>query len=318
MSASTPNTAPDGLHVAVGVIRNPFGEVLISRRPDHVHQGGLWEFPGGKREPGETIERALARELREELGIEVAVAEPLIQIRHRYPERQVLLDVFEVTAFTGIPQSREGQPLRWVHPGALRHYDFPAADRPILTAIRLPPHYAILENGGDGNTYRRRLRRLLERGVRLIYWRARDLPQAHYLQLLGEFCPLVREADATLMVRSHPQITPQNPLGLHLDGAALKGLRRRPPGWSLVSAACHTLDDLLRAQALGVDFVTLSPILPTPTHPHADPIGWHSARAWLTRVNLPVYLLGGLDHCDLARARASGAQGIAGIRLFAL
>ncbi len=159
---------------------------------------------------------------------------------------------------------------------------------------------------------------MLERGVRLIYWRARDLPQAHYLQLLGEFCPLVREADATLMVRSHPQITPQNPLGLHLDGAALKGLRRRPPGWSLVSAACHTLDDLLRAQALGVDFVTLSPILPTPTHPHADPIGWHSARAWLTRVNLPVYLLGGLDHCDLARARASGAQGIAGIRLFAL
>ncbi len=318
MSASTPNTEPDWLHVAVGVIRKPSGEVLISRRPDHVHQGGLWEFPGGKCEPGETVEQALARELAEELGIEVAAAEPLIQIRHRYPDRQVLLDVFEVTAFTGTPRGREGQPLRWVHPGALRRSAFPAADLPILTAINLPPYYAILENGGDRTTYRTRLQRLLERGIRLIYWRARDLPQAHYLQLLGEFRPLVREADATLMVRRHPQITPQKPLGLHLDSAALARLRRRPPGWSLVSAACHTLDDLLHAEALGVDFATLSPILPTPTHPHAVPIGWHRARTWLTRINLPVYLLGGLNHRDLPRARASGAQGIAGIRLFTL
>ena len=318
MSASTPNTAPDRLHVAVGVVRDAGGNVLISRRPDHVHQGGLWEFPGGKCEPGETVEQALKRELHEELGIEITAAEPLIQIRHNYPDRRVLLDVFQVTRFSGQPRSKEAQPLRWVPPQQLYRYPFPAADYPIVTAINLPPYYAILENGCDAATYRNRLKILLNRGVRLIYWRARDLSPGAYLQLLEEFRPLAVAAQAILMVRCQFDIVPQPSLGLHLDSPTLIHLRRRPAGWQLIGAACHTLDDLLRAQTLGVDFATLSPILPTPTHPQADPIGWRTAKQWLTRINRPVYFLGGMEQSDLSRARACGAQGIAGIRLFAI
>ena len=101
------------IHVAVGILISPVGKVLITRRPDHVHQGGLWEFPGGKVEDGEPVAAALNRELHEELGVTVQAAEPWLKIRHAYPDKIVLLDVWRVTAWQGEPQGREGQPLAW-------------------------------------------------------------------------------------------------------------------------------------------------------------------------------------------------------------
>ncbi len=133
-----PSTAPDWLHVAAGVIVGPDGRILIAERATHRHQGGLWEFPGGKVEAGETAQSALARELWEELNIHVASARPLIQIRHRYPDKSVLLDVWRVESFSGEPHGREGQPLAWVEPEGLLEYAFPAANVPIVTAARLP------------------------------------------------------------------------------------------------------------------------------------------------------------------------------------
>ena len=98
------------IHVVAAVIRGADGRILIARRADTQHQGGLWEFPGGKVEEGEAVEVALARELREELGIEVTGSRPLIKVSHDYPDKQVLLDVREVDAFTGEPHGAEGQP----------------------------------------------------------------------------------------------------------------------------------------------------------------------------------------------------------------
>ena len=131
------------MHVAVAVIQDSSGRILLSRRADHAHQGGLWEFPGGKLDPGETLAQALKREIREELGIEVQSHSPLIRINHRYPDRSVLLDVHRVTAYSGVPEGREGQPLVWVAPESMRDYPMPAADRPIVTALRLPDSYLI-------------------------------------------------------------------------------------------------------------------------------------------------------------------------------
>lgn len=122
--------------VAVGLVLNGRGEILITRRPDHVHQGGLWEFPGGKVKPGETIETALIRELREELDIEVVAAQPLLRVDHRYPDKQVLLDVWRIERYRGNPCGLEGQPLDWVAPEALVRRNFPAADAPIIAALQ--------------------------------------------------------------------------------------------------------------------------------------------------------------------------------------
>jgi 8-oxo-dGTP diphosphatase len=123
------------VHVAVGVILDARQRVLIARRHLDSHQGGLWEFPGGKVEPGETLQAALARELREELGIRVGRSSPLIEVRHDYGDKRVLLDVHVVWEFEGAACGREGQPLRWVAADALERYRFPAANAPIVAAV---------------------------------------------------------------------------------------------------------------------------------------------------------------------------------------
>lgn len=123
------------VHVAVGVLINADGAVLITRRPDHVHQGGLWEFPGGKVEDGEPAAAALNRELHEELGVTVQTAEPWLQVRHDYPDKRVWLDVWRVVAWRGEPQGREGQPLIWAQPAELAKFAFPAADQPIIAQL---------------------------------------------------------------------------------------------------------------------------------------------------------------------------------------
>ena len=124
------------VHVAVGVVLDEQHRVLISRRASAAHQGGLWEFPGGKLEPGESVERALARELREELGIGFASSQPLLLVPFNYGDKAVLLDVHLVTELEGKARGLEGQPLRWVTAEELARYEFPAANVPIVSAVR--------------------------------------------------------------------------------------------------------------------------------------------------------------------------------------
>lgn len=130
------------IHVVAAVIVNPQQQqIFISRRADHLHQGGFWEFPGGKVEAGEMPESALARELFEELDIRVEIAEPYMQVEHDYPDKQVFLDIWQVNSFTGTARGKEGQECRWVslqelltaEPEQLFH--FPAANQPILERL---------------------------------------------------------------------------------------------------------------------------------------------------------------------------------------
>jgi len=124
------------LHVMVGVLHDPSGRVLIAERPAGRHMAGHWEFPGGKLHPGERPWDGLVRELAEELGITVIAGHPLIRLRHRYPDREVLLDTWLVTDFRGTPHGRDGQRLNWVHAGELMSCGLLEADRPIVAALR--------------------------------------------------------------------------------------------------------------------------------------------------------------------------------------
>jgi 8-oxo-dGTP diphosphatase len=124
------------IHVAAGVILSPEGQILLALRPQKAHQGGLWEFPGGKVEASEVVEEALIRELQEELAITVTACEPLVEVSHDYSDKCVLLDVWIVSAFTGEPKGNEGQQVRWVNPERLADYDFPAANVPIVEAVQ--------------------------------------------------------------------------------------------------------------------------------------------------------------------------------------
>jgi len=123
------------VHVAVGVLLNDNHEVLIALRPAESHQGGLWEFPGGKVEEGESVERALNREFEEELGISVQVCTELTQIKHEYADKSVMLDVWRIEKSSGTPQGREGQVIEWRALSKLRAVDFPKANERIIRIL---------------------------------------------------------------------------------------------------------------------------------------------------------------------------------------
>jgi 8-oxo-dGTP diphosphatase len=123
------------VHVAVGIIINPIGEILLAKRHDHLHQGGKWEFPGGKVESDETVTQALIRELKEEVGLLVSTSSAFMTISHDYPDKQVLLDIHLVQDFSGEAIGAEGQQIAWVSQAQLKDYEFPEANLPILEKI---------------------------------------------------------------------------------------------------------------------------------------------------------------------------------------
>lgn len=308
------------LEVAAGVIQDTASRVLIARRADHRHQGGMWEFPGGKLDCGESPRVALARELGEELGIAVVAADPLITLRHDYPDRRVRLHVWRVTAFSGMPKGLEGQPIRWVKPDELPAYRFPAANRPIVTAARLPDRYAILAPvKPDPGWLERQLASLCLRGIRLVRLRAAHLSLAEYLALgrhVAEYCA---KAGIALLVEARAAaLLEAGAGGIHLRTDELMALASRPDvsrsGWLGVS--CHDAAQLAQAHRVAADFAVLGPVGNTATHPQATPLGWSAFSQLVDAACLPVYALGGLRESDMALAKASGAQGLAAIRAF--
>lgn len=307
------------IHVAAAVIRSADGRILIAKRPLDKHQGGLWEFPGGKVETDETVEAALARELAEELGISVTAAQPLIQVRHDYPDKQVLLDVWQVTAFDGTPHGAEGQPLAWVKPADLLDYSFPAANRPIVAAARLPDRYLITPDGLSPEQLLSGMSRALDAGIRLLQLRAPSLSHGDYRALAAEAAALCM-GRAQLMLKGPLEWAAEFPTaGWHLTAQQVRqhALQGRPvPHRQWLASSCHDAGELDLATAMGVDFVTLSPVLRTATHPAAQPLGWSRSAEWLSGFNQPAYLLGGLGADNMAQALQAGAQGIAGIRAF--
>ncbi len=124
------------IHVAAGVILDSDGQVLLALRPKDKHKGGLWEFPGGKVEAGETVREALARELLEEINLVVEEAAPFLVIDHDYGDKQVTLDVWTVSRFSGSPHGSEGQEIAWVKIADLARYAFPEANAGIVAALR--------------------------------------------------------------------------------------------------------------------------------------------------------------------------------------
>ncbi|MDD4914360.1 MAG: Nudix family hydrolase [Methylococcales bacterium] len=303
------------LHVAVGVIRDGSGNILISRRAPGAHQGGLWEFPGGKLEAGETVRQALCRELHEEVGIQVSDARPLIKIRHDYGDRAVLLDVWDVTAFSGMATACEGQAMRWVAAQQLSEYAFPAANQSIIRAALLPEYYAILE-GGSADEVLNNCRRILQSGVGLLQIRLKSLPVCEVSASIASVLKLCRRRQVTVLLNSDLPRHEETADGLHLSSRALLAANVRPDGYRWLAASCHDLGELQHAEQLGADFAVLAPVRKTATHPDAIPLGWARVEAMLEQVNIPVYVMGGLGQADCRTAHRAGAQGIAGIRAF--
>jgi len=304
------------VHVVAGVIRDARGRILLARRTDGRDLSGLWEFPGGKVETGETPEAALARELREELGIEATAGAPLIEVPQRYPHKRLRLDVREIASWSGTPRGLDGQALAWVPPHKLVEYPMPPADRPVVAALLQPAEYLVTPTpGADDGVWLEGLRASIDAGIRRVQLRAPGLDASRWRALVAQAASLCREFDVETLLNGDAGLAREHGLGLHLRANQLPALDAaiRVPGRPL-AASCHDARDLQRAKELGCDFVVLGAVRPTPSHPGVAGIGWDGFAALREDSDLPIHAIGGLVRDDLRSARAHGAQGIAAIR----
>ena len=307
------------LHVVAGVLRDTGGRVLLTQRPAGKDLAGTWEFPGGKCEPGEAPAGALRRELHEELGIDVGALEKLIAVPWQYAEKSICLDVYIVRAHAGTPHGREGQALQWVEPQLLAGIAMPPADKPVVTALRLPRHYPITADPADGvEAFLAALQRVLDRGEKLIQLRSKRLAPDALRRVVAQARELCARAGARLLLNEHALLAAELGLdGVHLPAATLLRSSARPlPAPALVGASCHDARELAHAAAIGVDFAVLGPVAPTATHADQAALGWTRFAQLCAGAQLPVFALGGMRRADLETAIEAGAQGIAGISAF--
>lgn len=304
------------IHVVAGVISDVRGRILLTRRGEDSDLAGLWEFPGGKREPGETSAAALARELDEELGIEVEVGERLIEVPQQYPTKRLRLEVFRIARWKGTPRGREGQAMTWVDPGRLSRYSMPSADIPVVGALRQPELYLVTPAPGDQlQPWLASLEAALAAGTRRVQLRAPGMAAGAWRALAAAALAACRHAGAELLLNRDIALARELGTGVHLGSEQLSSLGERPlPPGQPVGASCHTLDELHAAQSLGCDFAVLGPVQATATHPGAEPLGWERFADLRQHVGLPIYAIGGLGPGDVPVARGQGAQGIAAIR----
>lgn len=331
--ASAPQVEPAGdrhdlpvVHVVAGVIEDARGRILLSRRTEGRDLAGNWEFPGGKVDPGETPEQALARELHEELGIHVQASSPLIAVPYAYPQKRIVLDVRRITAWSGRASGREQQALTWASPQKLGSYPMPPADRPVVAAMRQTDRYLIVPEPDMQrvDAFLDALERAAASGIRRVQLRSRRLDVAALRTLAKRVQKRLRTSRAELLINcggmEEIALARELGVGMHLRAALLMRLTQRPldrdgrqHGVS-VAASCHDASELAQAEALGLDFVVLGPVRATASHPERAPLGWPAFAALRETVSLPIYALGGMAVDDLAQARAHGAQGIAAIR----
>lgn len=322
-----PNTGPDIIasvsalmtselyHIAVGVIYNEEkDQVLIAKRHSDVHQGGLWEFPGGKLENNEEVRNALSRELLEEIGLVIDKARPLIRINHDYPDQSVLLDVWRVDEWHGHLHGREGQPIEWVNINELSMRNFPAADRAIIMATCLPVLYQISPDPFTNiDSFIKKTETCLRAGTRLFQLRCTDIRNDNYVSLVNRLRILFEKYNATLLINASPaDAVALDVGGVHLNSAQLLQLNERPLSndyW--VAASCHNQTELQHAGHIGIDFVVLSPVCKTSSHPDMKPLGWDNFRQLAEISSVPVYALGGMQASHLDIAKTAGGQGIA-------
>jgi 8-oxo-dGTP diphosphatase len=300
--------------VAAVILRND-GQFLLAERPAGKAYARFWEFPGGKVEDHESLDAALERELREELGIEVERAYPWITRDYDYAHAAVRLRFFRVVAWRGTLHGREGQAFSWQCLDELTVSPLLPANGPVLRALKLPAVYAISNAAALGTgEFLRRAERALAGGLRLLQLREKTLSVAEQRDLGQSLVALARRYGARVLVNGELELARElGAHGVHLSAARLMRLDSRPD-IDLVGASCHDEAELAHAARLGADFVVLGPVLPTPSHPGTPALGWERLRMLIRDYSLPVYALGGMRETYVMTAWQRGAHGISMMR----
>ena len=298
--------------VAAAVVVRPDGHVLLAQRPPGKAYQGYWEFPGGKLEPGETPAHALARELREELGLVVRRAAPWFVQEYVYPHAHVELNFFRVYEWDGEPHGHDGQAFAWQTPGAFDLAPLLPANTRVMQALLLPPVYGITcaSDLGEG-AFLVRAARAFDAGLKLVQLREKKWPADRLAVFATRLRDLAHACGAKVLLNGEADDARRLGLdGVHWTSARLAAATSRPDDL-VVAASCHDAAELARAGSLGCDFAVLGPVRATPSHPGARTLGWGAFAHAIDGTRLPVYALGGLAPADLDVAVDCGAHGVA-------
>jgi len=305
----------EGIKIVLGVIRCG-DEVLLAQRQGGQDFAGLWEFPGGKVEAGESIEVALKREVLEEVGLETAHWQPLISFPWQYGEKNLHFYVLETRDFEGEAIGREGQKLAWHSISDLNEISFPPANRGIVRALQLPELYMISGQFEDTLDALERLEAALQEGVRLCQLRAKKMLEEAFVALAQKAVPLCHQYGARLLLNGEASLLQQVPEadGIQLASDQAKHYDCRPiPRDKWLGVSTHNAEQVAQALKLEADFLLLSPVKETSSHPGVPAMGWETFAGFADQVPVPIYALGGMKPSDVSQARLCGGQGIAAI-----
>lgn len=306
-------TAP--VEVAVAVLVRTDGRVLLARRPAGKVYAGYWEFPGGKVEPGESLLDALAREIREELAIEIERAHPWITRLFSYPHATVRLHFHRVYAWRGEPHPAEHDELSWERPESVGVAPLLPANGPVLKALLLPREYAISQAAELGvEPFLGKLRRRIEEGLRLVQVREPVFTRSELASLASMVVRLAHPAGAQVLVNGDiPLAREVGADGVHLTSRQV-ALASERPDLPLVGASSHSASELRAAERIGADFAVIGPVRRTPSHPDRALLGWDGLREAARDSAIPIFALGGVERGDMDTAWACGAHGVAMVR----
>lgn len=303
------------IKVAVGCLIHQ-GKVLLCQRLAHQSYAGEWEFPGGKLEAMETPEQALMREFSEETGLLTSNWQSLITYPWDHGDQQVQLYVFVSESFSGELKAHEGHQFKWCPFNELDDCQMLQANRGMVRALQLPSRYMISGGFHDHQDAITRLKAALLDGVKLVQLRAKTLEKDEFVALAQAALPLCHGHGAKLILNARPEwldLVPQAD-GLQLASSALMHFNQRPiPSDKLLGVSTHNEIEIAKALELGADFILISPVKPTSSHPDTPALGWAQFASLSRDIPVPVYALGGLAEQDLADAISHGAQGIAAI-----
>jgi 8-oxo-dGTP diphosphatase len=292
------------IEVAAGVLLRADGSFLLTQRPADKVYAGYWEFPGGKVEPGEPPARALARELDEELGIDIAEAYPWLTRVFTYPHGTVRLQFYRVLSWKREPHPREDQAIAWQAVDAVMLAPMLPANAPVLASLALPGEYAITCAAELGAAEMLgRLERALERGLKLLQVREPEMEDESRRLFTRQAIGLAHRYGCKVLTKApFPGAD-----GIHFTAADLMRLQGKPKE-GLAAASCHTRVELERAMQLELDFAVVGPVRDKAA------IGWDRFAGLAADSSIPVYAIGGLSSAHRREAWRAGAHGIAMIR----
>ena len=300
-------------HVVIGVIVSN-GKILLAKRPTTTHQGGLWEFPGGKIKDNEKPFDAIIREVNEEVGLIVRNARPLIRYHYNYRQQSLFINVWCVYDWEGQAHGRENQVIKWVSISDLDKITMPAANEIILNAMRLPSLYLICPTlTGNVDDYLENIDACLKAGVRLLQLRCGDDVIIKNKAFICQVLDLCNSYESKLLLNSKPELVASyNVHGVHLSSSRMLQLNERPlDNTYYVAASCHNKKELIHASKIKVDFVVLSPVENTKSHPEAESLGWEKFSELAEDIKIPIFALGGMHPKHIKIAWRHGAQGVA-------